>query len=98
MNAEFTITHNLGADLPDLIVKFFVSTDGTDTNSSEIAYANSDASVNNRTGFVIYALSDDQIKIQTGSNGVLMLNEGTGGLETIDTESYYYRVVIRRVD
>lgn len=92
-NAEFTISHNLGRPLHELIVKFFISTDGTDANSTEIRSANSSAAGNDSTGIIYFSIDDSEFKVQTGANGILSLSD-TGGLDRIDTDSYYYRVVV----
>jgi hypothetical protein len=90
-NAEFTITHNLNANLSGLVVEFLISTDGTEANAVSIGYQ-TPAGVPD-TGIVAYQNSVNEIKMQTGNDGLYILND-SGVRLLVDTESYYYRVVV----
>ena len=92
-NAELTATHNLGVNLSDLIIKFFVSTDGAEANAFEIGYGHNGAS--NHIGFSYLAIDTASFKVQTGSTGLLYVSD-TGTAVLLDVESYYYKVKVRR--
>lgn len=92
-NAEFTITHNLNVPLSDLVIKFLISTDGTDDNSIEVA-AHSDVwSGTGYFGFTIYAIDDNSFYIQTGAQGIRLVSD-TGSDLKVDTENWYYKVKV----
>jgi hypothetical protein len=92
-NAELTVTHGLDTDLSDLIVKFFISTDGTEANAFEILPGENANTTSGVRGIAIYQVSKSQIKVQTGSEGVRYISDVGSGL-TIDTQSWYYQVVV----
>lgn len=102
-NAEFSVVHNLNANLSDLIVKFFLSSDGTEDNAFEIRYATvtfdqaSPTSITLLRGLTIFQVGSNQIKIQTGEDGLVYIADD-GTLPNIDTESYYYKVVVYHPD
>jgi hypothetical protein len=96
--AEFTVAHNLGAALPEVIVNFYVSTDGTDANAREYAEISYDAAVAAAEvyGIVIEPVDGNTIKLNTGTDGLGILNvDGTFGV--LDNDDWYYRVVIYRL-
>jgi hypothetical protein len=93
-NAQFTVTHGLGADLSSLIVKFLISTDGTDANSFEPLNASGGGS---NSAVMPYAVDSNNILFQTSAVGILYAISGTGVLALIDTESWYYRVVVTKL-
>jgi hypothetical protein len=95
-NKEFTATHNLGLALDKLDIDFLISTDGTDANSFKILDTDSSTTLDS-TGIEIYYVSDNAIKVQTGTYGLLyILDSGTSF--RLDTESYYYRIIVRAKD
>lgn len=95
-NAEFLITHNLNSNLSDLIVKAFISTDGTEANSYNIdvgtAYTGSTP-----YGFTAYYVSTNQIKLQTATNGLIIIQDDGTAL-AVNSQSYYYKVVVYKPD
>ncbi len=90
-DAELVVTHSLGANLSDLIVKFSISTDGTEANSFEVAYGHNGAS--NGVGFTLFNTSTSAFKLQTGSNGILYVDD-SGVVQLIDTENWYYKISV----
>ena len=96
-DAGFTVAHNLDEDLSNLIVKFFVSTDGTEANAFEITMASRTAvsatSSNSDEGVTIYQTDSNSFKIQTGLQGIALVQD-SGGLTLLNTESWYYKVVV----
>lgn len=91
--AAFTATHNLNANLSDLVIKFFVSTDGTENNSFEPGlHGYFDDAANVRGGAAIYQVSLNEVEIQIGAQGLTYVTPTSIGL--IDSENYYYRIVI----
>lgn len=91
-NKEISVTHNLNENLSDLIVKFFISTDGTEANAFEVPSASEATTAH--LGYTIFASDTNNIKIQTGVNGILQIDDAQGYGQIIDTESYYYKVVV----
>lgn len=94
-NATLTITHNLNANLSELIVKLFISTDGTEANSFEMDFASIESSSTNN-GIAKYQTSVNEINIYTGTSGARYVLD-TGGLGLLDTDSFYYKVVVYKL-
>ena len=92
-NAEFTVTHNYSAALSTLLVRFFISTDGTDANSFETGYAANEGG-SRQLGVTTYQTSTDAFKIHTGANGISQVRDSDGNIASIATDSYYYRIVV----
>ncbi len=88
------VAHNLNAPLADLLVQVFISTDGTDANSFVVAsVAAQGAAEGYSRGISVMAVDNNNIKVQTGDNGILVvIDDGT--TSTIDTDSYYYKVKV----
>jgi len=96
LNMDSNVTHPFNAPLPNLLVKLFYSTDGTDANSREIVLAEDYVNVtgvNYYFGAVPFAVDNNNIKIQTGANGIGTLDD-SGVLITIDTENAYYKAKV----
>lgn len=89
-NVELVANHNFSANLTDLIVKFFVSSDGTEANAIELKPANNSS---DNFGFIIEAVDTDNIQIQTGSAGILYISN-SGVTTGLDTESWQYKIKI----
>jgi len=93
-NKEFTVTHNFGTNLSDLIVKFFISTDGTEANGTQVDFSTNYES--GTQGINPMAINNNSFKIQTGDIGFnVTTDDGTRKL--IDTESYYYKVKVYKL-
>ena len=97
-NVDSNLNHGLGAPLSDLIVKVFISTDGTDANSFEMKDTGIDrASGANQTfGIIIAQVDNDNLIIQTGATGILTLATN-GDFAVIDTEDWYYKIVVYKL-
>jgi hypothetical protein len=92
-----TVTHNLGAPLSELSVRVFVSSDGTEANSRETGlYAAYNNTGPQNVGMQLVAIDDDSFTLQTGADGFWYITS-TGSFDRIDTESWYYRVVVYRL-
>lgn len=87
-NIQININHGLGLNLRQLVVRFFVSTDGTENNSFEVGMAGL-----SNLGFTVYQTDTNNIQIQTGSAGLTYL-DGSGLSQTIDTENWYYNIIV----
>lgn len=94
-NAELTATHNFATNLSDLIVKFFISSDGTEANALECSYALNEAG-SRILGFAIYQVNTNGIKIQTASDGIGIVDDD-GSITQIDTESWYYKIKVYKI-
>lgn len=90
--ATFTATHNLNAPLSELIVKFLISTDGTDANSFEIFLGRNDGD-ELRNGYSIYESTSNAVKIYTATQGMTVI-DSSGNTVILDTESYYYKIIV----
>ena len=86
------ITHNLNCGLDQLDIKLLISTDGTDANSfipSEISWTSSTLNY----GYQFDYVDANNIKIQTGANGIKRLLDN-GVSDVISNDPYYYRIVV----
>lgn len=94
-DTDSNVVHSLNAPLSDLLVKVFISTDGTDANSMEVLTfsRDSDTSTPQYTGYGVYQVDANTIKVQTGSRGVAVVADN-GKESIIDSEDYYYKVKV----
>jgi len=92
------VAHSLSAPLRNLIVKVFLSTDGTDANSHELLNTGVMYNALGYRGFNyhIYGINDNSFKIQTGDTGLAGLNDD-GSYWSIDNEADYYRIVVYKM-
>jgi microcystin-dependent protein len=86
------VVHNLNANLSGLIVKVLISTDGTDINSFEVGLAG--PGYGEDRGVTIYQRDINSIRVQTGGYGILYLPEPNPVNTIIDTEAWYYKIVV----
>lgn len=95
-NAEFTIAHNLGKPLHDLIVKFYISTDGTDANAFEILFNgyNGSDTTGESYGCTVFATDDNSFYLNTGQTGILYTSDAGTNSVLQGASSAYYRVVV----
>ena len=101
-NANSNVAHNLNAPLAQLLIKVLVSSDGTDANSFEVT-PSADAfyvSGNYHYGITIYQVDMNNIKLQTGINGISIVNDApyTGYIIQLDTEDWYYKVKVWKLE
>lgn len=96
LNTDSNVNHKLNAPLSDLLVKVFISTDGTDANSFEVGHANYSDIVSGtiEMGFTVYQIDNNNIRVQTGSQGIDSVGDAAGTGAFIDTENYYYKVKV----
>ena len=96
-NAELTATHGLDTPLSDLIVKFFVSADGTETGALEVFPQGMNTGFSaGDYGFTVFAIGDDSIKVQTAHKGIFYTAD-TGYQNIIDTEAWYYKIKVYKL-
>lgn len=96
-NAQFNIPHNLGTELSDLVVKFYISTDGTEANSFEPINGSYSSAGVLTYGHTYHAININSFEIQTGINGILYLIQGSGAGGVVAAQSYYYKVKVYKI-
>lgn len=90
-DTDSNLTHNLNAPLHELLVRVYISTDGTDNNSFEVCGQAYDGGAD--YGWTAYQVNENVLIIQTGDNGLLVM--GTDGATVVyDDEDDYYRVKV----
>ena len=91
-----TVTHGLNAPMSDLITKFFFSTDGTEENAREVSVFDRRWSTQDNAifGWTWFAVDDNSLVFQTGAQGISWVGDDVGGGDVLDSESYYYKVVV----
>jgi len=82
-----TLTHNLNAPLSDLLVKIFISTNGTDANSFEVPYVGDTS----KRGYTIYQIDSNTLKIQTSSSNPSYV-EDNGDITALS--NWYYKIKV----
>ncbi len=88
------LNHGLNAPLSDLLVKVLISTDGTDANSFEIGRENfSDVGATEEWNYTIYAVDNNNIKIQTGTKGCIYIDDNGIG-QGLDVENWHYKIKV----
>lgn len=93
-DATITINHNLGTPLAELIVKVFVKRDASSVPSTEVQNITAESTVlaaSSEWGVQVSETDSDNIVLQTGTNGVLVLDNTGGVVGLADGE---YRVLI----
>lgn len=96
---ELPFTHNLNAGLSDLIVKIFISSDGTDANAIEVHDYNiiydlaSPQNLSEVNGITLYCTGQNSVSFYTGQDGVRYhLTNGASIL--LSNQTYYYKIVV----
>lgn len=98
-NAELNVIHNLNTGLSDIAVNITISIDGTDStafkieNNARIGITSLTSGTND--GMTVFQVDINSLKIQTGADGVVYLNDD-GVYVRIDTEAWYYKVVVTK--
>ena len=93
-NAELTATHNLGAPITELIVNFYISAIGADSDAfSPVIVDNNQGTGSNAQGLSLFYVSDNELHFQTGTNGV-PYTDSSGVSQIATNQSYYYRIVV----
>lgn len=92
-NVDLAVTHNLNTPLIDLVVKFFISDDGTDAG----AFLPMQSSGADNYGFAIFQQNLNTIIIRTSLNGVYVPFVLGAGLRAIDNESWFYQVRVYKL-
>lgn len=96
-NPADNITHNLNTPLRHLLVKLFISTDGTDANSFEIMNGNNEGG-GRRSGWTIFQVDNDNFIFQTGQNGVALYAADVGGTITnILGQNWWYKIIVYKM-
>lgn len=95
LNVDSNVAHGLDAPLSELIVKVFISTDGTDANSIHIEGFTVIVGVG-YFGHTIYQVDKNNIKIQTGVNGITYVND-VGGRFVVATQSWFYKIIVYKI-
>jgi hypothetical protein len=95
---NFTPNHDYSAYFPgvsitELDIRIYMSPDGTNANAFLFEGSSHD-NTSIQLGWQFFQGSGDSIDLQTGAGGIGTLFKGTGLYYNIDTESYYYRLVM----
>ena len=93
------VTHGLASNISQLLIKVFISTDGTDNNSFEIKATEFfvDGAGTSTGGITAFQVDTDELTIQTGINGIRYIN-AVGNLIQINTQNWYYRIKVYKVN
>jgi len=96
--ADSNVNHALAANLSALLIKVLVSPDGTDNNSFEIPHVSIDSltPASTTSGLTIYQVDINNIKVQTGYNGVSYIQDN-GLREYVDTDNWYYKIKVYKM-
>ena len=84
------INHRMNAALPSLLVRFFVSSVTSDLDCFEIQGLAYDT-VGVQYNFTLYCIDANNIKLQTGSNGLVAVND-TGIAFGVDAQNWNYNI------
>jgi len=94
-NQELTVTHNLGAAIDGLIIKFFIASDGSGTAEQEVSPVNLPYATS-VYGIVFINIDTNSFKIQTGKDGVqYMAEDGSGAV--LAAGAYYWRCSVYKI-
>ncbi len=96
-NKELVTTHGLNTPLSDLLVKFFISTDGAEANAFEILPTGFNTGFGaGDYGTTIFAIDNNSFKLQTGAAGIVYILDNSF-MDVLDTESWYYKIKVYRI-
>jgi hypothetical protein len=90
------VVHSLGYNLREMLVRVFISTDGTDNNSFEVCDADTDVGSSSYYGLSFFQINTNSILVQTGAGGIRYVRDSDGNTELLTTQSYYYRVSVTK--
>ena len=94
INKDTNCFHNIGKDIIDLDYRFIISTDGTYNNS--FSTGQSISAPANVYGVNIFQIDTNNLKFQTGSNGMIEMSDA-GAAGAINTDDYYYEIIVQRI-
>lgn len=99
-NVNSYITHNLQQNLNNLEITFFISTDGTENNSFEISrffyyLPTAVAGTEIIAGITNYQIDTNNLRVQIGTAGLPQVTT-SGLLNAIDSEDWFYKIVVKR--
>jgi len=95
LNRRDTYTHNLNDNLSSLLVKIFLSSDGTEANAIEVTNITfSSSALNTEYNFQIEYNDANSIIIATGANGARYYDSSGDSVTLGSSQSYYLKVVI----
>jgi len=95
-NVDSDVAHNLGVPLSQLLVRVLVSPTGSDSDSMELVGMYIDSGVR-QSGVTVYQVSNNAIRIQTATQGLSWLSDTAGTGFILDTEDWYYKIVVKRL-
>ena len=91
------VVHNLNTNLSDLIIRLFISSDGTENNAIEVVNTTGgSSSASEMRGTVYTQVDSNNFIIQTGDDGIRHI-QADGTPLAIDTENWYYKVKVYKV-
>ena len=95
-NAQFIVNHNLGVGAGDICTKFYISETGVyGDEAREVGFSTNFTLGTGTYGYDIMYTDVDNLLIQTGVNGITILNS-SGSTVGLDTEAWYYKVVVTK--
>lgn len=92
-NAELTVSHNLGANLDDLIVELFLKDGSGNILQPTAVMYDKDNATAKQAGVSLYEVDTNTLKVQTGLDGLWYVQD-SGTILDLDTETYDYKVVV----
>jgi len=95
---SLSILHQLGANLSELNVRLLLSSDGTDDTSFEVQPISIDSSTgaNRYWGHEFHQVSQNELLLRTAVGGLVYLDGVATAPIIIDTETFYYKVVVEK--
>ena len=94
LNADSDVLHNLGTNVIDLNIEFWVSTDGTDANAFSIGKSNYSEASTRTYDYAILQTDSNSFKIQTGVNGLIRYTDAGVAAALGAASDFYYRIVV----
>ena len=95
-NNDSNVEHNLDSScMGELIVKLYISSDGTPANAFEV----NGIEINGLQifGYTTFYIDSNTIKLQTGKSGITYLDDN-GDRNTLTNEAYYYKIVVYKIN
>jgi hypothetical protein len=101
-NTDSYVVHNLNCDIDSLIIQVYVTSDPLNMNgnntwligNSGFYWSFSPAYAYNVT---VYQQSKNEIRVQTGNEGMFKISTVTGGYVISQTDDWYYKVKVWKI-
>jgi len=96
LNVDSNFTHNFDVEMGSIETYIFISSTASFDSTTYLLSIFVEATVN--SGMQVYYIDTNNIKFQTGSIGIYLLDDSGASSNILDTENWYYKIVSKRIN